>query len=280
LITSVDVEKKIKVLSSLGDIIGAMKAYAGVAIRKTEDIILNIREYEKNVLLALADVISCDSRIPAEERKGAKRLLVVFGSSQGLCGSYNEKITDTLSDIINTYDSLFVIGNRLKSSLESRGIAYEVCHDSVVSVSGIGQALRECISQLMNFYRDKDCYYLTLVFTSISGKQAGVSVEQILPPDISLVNSAGSFAPLPLMHLGPEFIFDRLLEQFIGISLYRCFVESVRSENWYRLKSMEGASENIQRRISDLDSLRKYVRQEEITEEMLEIFGSGGFYRQ
>lgn len=280
MITSVDIEKKIKVLSSLGDIIGAMKAYAGVAIRKTEEIILNIREYEKNVLLALADVIFCDSRIPTEERKGAKRLLVAFGSSQGLCGSYNEKITDTLSGIITGYDSLFVIGNRLKSSLESRGIEYEGYHDSIVSVSGIGQALRECISQLMNLYRNRDYYTLTLVFTSISGKQAEISVEQILPPDVSRVISTGSFISPPLMHLGTETIFDRLLEQFIGISLYRCFVESVRSENWYRLKSMEGASENIERRISDLDSLRKYVRQEEITEEMLEIFGSGGFYRR
>jgi F0F1-type ATP synthase gamma subunit len=42
---------------------------------------------------------------------------------------------------------------------------------------------------------------------------------------------------------------------------------------------MEGAAENIKRRISDLDSLQKYIRQEEITEEMLEILGSGMFYR-
>ena len=278
MITSVEVEKKIKVLSSMGDIIGAMKAYAGVAIRKTEDLILNIREYEQNVLLALADVISSDSRITPEERKDGKRLLVAFGSSHGLCGSYNEKITDTLSDTVTGYDSLFVIGNRLKSSLESRGIAYEVYQDSIVSVSGIGQALRECISQLMNLYRDKGYYTLTLVFTSISGKQAGVSVEQVLPPDISRVRSAGPFHSPPLMHIEPEIVFDRLLEQFIGISLYRCFVESVRSENWYRLKSMEGASENIMRRTSELESLRKYVRQEEITEEMLEILGSGDFY--
>ena len=41
---------------------------------------------------------------------------------------------------------------------------------------------------------------------------------------------------------------------------------------------MEGAAENIKRRISDLDSSQKYIRQEEITEEMLEILGSGMFY--
>jgi len=278
LISSADIEKKIRVLSSIGDIIEAMKAYAGVAIRKTEEIILNIREYEKNVLLALADVVSADSRIPVEERKGGKRLLVAFGSSQGLCGSYNEKIADTLSGIMTGEDSLFVIGNRLRSALESRGVGYEVYHESIVSVSGIRQALRECIARLMDLYGNRDYYTLSLVYTSISEKQAAVSVEQILPPAVGRVVSVGPATTPPLMHLETGIIFERLLEQYIGVSLYRGFVESVRSENWYRLKSMEGASENITRRISDLDSLHKYVRQEEITGEMLEILGSGGFY--
>jgi F0F1-type ATP synthase gamma subunit len=57
-------------------------------------------------------------------------------------------------------------------------------------------------------------------------------------------------------------------------------VESLRSENWYRLRSMEGASENITRHIEELESQWKYLRQEEITGEMLEILGSGGFFRQ
>jgi F-type H+-transporting ATPase subunit gamma len=280
LISSVDIEKKIRVFSDMGDIIDAMKAYAGVAIRKTEDLIMNIREYEKNVLFALADVISFDSRIPPEEQEGAKRLLVVFGSSQGLCGSYNEKIADTVSSVLDSNDSLFVIGRRLKSSLESKGIGCEAYHDSIVSVSGIVPALGECISQLMRLYGNMEYYKLTLVFTWIFGKRAEVSVEQILPPGICRVRSVESMKPPPMMYLDPELIFDRLLEQYIGISLYRCFVESLRSENWYRLRSMEGASENITRHISDLDSLGKYVRQEEITEEMLEILGSGGFFGQ
>jgi F-type H+-transporting ATPase subunit gamma len=277
LLSSADVEKKVRVFSDIGDIVDAMKAYAGVAVRKTESLISSVREYEKNVLLALADVISIVSEIPVEERSGARRLLVAFGSSQGLCGAYNEKICDALSVIATGGDCLFVIGSRLKSSLESRGIDCGAYHDSVVGVSGIGQALRECISQLMNLYRIEDYYTLTLVYTSVSEKLAEITVEQILPPGICGVRSEKY---PPVMHLGPEQVFEMLLEQYIGISLYRGFLESLRSENLYRLRSMEGASDNIKRHISELESLGKYVRQEEITEEMLEILGSGGFFRR
>jgi F-type H+-transporting ATPase subunit gamma len=278
---SVDVEKKIRVFSDIGDIIGAMKAYAGVAIRKTEGIIANIREYETNVLLALADVISGGSGVPlAKDNGGTKRLLVAFGSSQGLCGAYNEKLADAVSTLMKDGDSLYVIGRRLKSALESRSVRQEVYQESIAGVGGIDQAWRECISRLLELYRNEGYYTLTLVFTAISEKRAEVSVIRVLPPVICGERSDRDSNHSPLLYLEPAVIFDRLLEELISISLYRGFVESLRSENWYRLRSMEGASENITRHISELESLWKYLRQEEITGEMLEILGSGGFFRQ
>jgi F0F1-type ATP synthase gamma subunit len=83
----------------------------------------------------------------------------------------------------------------------------------------------------------------------------------------------------PFTYLDAEVVFTRSLEELLYISLYRCYVESLRSENWYRLRSMEGASETVKKHIGELSSLQKYIRQEEITEEMLEILGSGMFYK-
>ncbi|HTP66318.1 MAG TPA: F0F1 ATP synthase subunit gamma [Geobacteraceae bacterium] len=275
---SSDVEKKIRVFSDIGDIIDAMKAYAGVAIRKTEGIILNIREYERNVLLALAEVISADTAACFAVPGSAKRLLVCCGSSQGLCGAYNEKMADTVSALVKGEDSLYVIGRRLRSSLESRRIGHDAFQEFIAGVSGIEGAWRECISRLLDLYRSGGFYTLTLVFTAVAEKQAGITVENILPPGICATRDDGKRRPRPLMYLDPAALFDKLLEEYISISLYRGLVESLRSENWYRLRSMEGASENIRRHITDLESLRRYLRQEEITGEILEILGSGGFF--
>ena len=276
---SVEVEKKIRVFTDIGDIIDAMKAYAGVSIRKTEGIIANIREYEKNVLLALGDAVSGDAAARFAEPEGAKRLVVAFGSSQGLCGAYNEKIADALGDTVKSGDSLYVIGRRLRSALESRKVRHDAYQEFVAGVSGIEQAWRDCISRLLTLYRGGGYYNLILLFTTVSEKQAAVSVEKILPPDISRVRMRTERRQSPLMYVEPAMLFDRLLEEFISIGIYRGLVEALRSENWYRLRSMEGASENIRRHITELDSLRKYLRQEEITGEILEILGSGGFFR-
>jgi len=64
---SADVEKKIRVFNDIGDIIDAMKAYAGVAMRKTEALIANVREYER--------------------KERPRRLLQTSGNTKGMCSS-------------------------------------------------------------------------------------------------------------------------------------------------------------------------------------------------
>lgn len=280
MLSSADVEKKIKSIYTVKDIVGAMKAYAGVTIRKTEELVLNIRAYEENMLYAMADIMAHYPAIFLEKQTEGKRILIAFGSSQGLCGPFNEKIADVISDIINSNDTLFLIGRRLKLSIELKHITYDGYSDSVVSINGIQPALKETVSQIMNTYKKEEYYNLTFIFTYISEKRPEISAEQILPPDITRLSALKPLKIPPLTYLEPEIIFNKILEEFLYISLYRGYLESLRSENWYRMRSMEGASESLERRILELGSLQKYVRQEEITEEMLEILGSGMFYRR
>jgi len=277
---SEDVEKKIKSLYTIEDIISAMKAYAGVTIRKTEQIVPNVREYEKNVFSVMSDLIVNYPDLSLIKSNGEKRIIVAFGSSQGLCGVYNEKVADAVAEVIRDKDVLFVIGRRLTSSLLLRHIAFESYSDSALSISGIETALEKTIVQIMDIYRKKEFYNLTFIFTSVFENNAQVAVEQILPPDIDRMLAMGPENIAPFTYLNAEVIFARALEELLYISFYRCHAESLRSENWYRLRSMEGASEILKKHIGELSSLQKYIRQEEITEEMLEILGSGMFYGQ
>jgi F-type H+-transporting ATPase subunit gamma len=99
------------------------------------------------------------------------------------------------------------------------------------------------------------------------------------PPDLARARAAFPAGESPLIYDEPENLFTGILEEFLSTSLFRCYVESLRSENWYRLRTMEGASESLKRRVQELRSLYNYVRQEEITEEMLEILGGGMLFR-
>lgn len=278
MLSSSDVEKKIQTFHTIEDIVNAMKAYAGANIRRTEDIVLSIRSYENNVLSALGDLIAHYPGIFPDRKREGKRILASFGSSQGLCGPFNEKIADAVSETISGDDALFVIGRKLKSAIEARHIAYKGYSDSAASIGGIRHALKKTAVEIMEIYKSEEYYNLSFIFTFISMKKAEIFVEKILPPDAERMLSLSTAKLPPLTYIEPEFIFPAILEEFLYISLYRCYVESLRSENWHRMRSMEGASENLKKRLVELDSIRNYARQEEITEEMMEILGSGMFY--
>ena len=121
-------------------------------------------------------------------------------------------------------------------------------------------------------------FSLAFVYMTVPENHAEIVIEQVLPPDIGDdADRRGDYSLLTYEH--PDVVFAGILDEFLSTSLYRCYVESLRSENWFRLKAMEGASENLQQRIVELGSLQNYIRQEEVTEEMLEILGGGCFYR-
>lgn len=280
MISSSEAEKKIKTVKSIGDIVNAMKAYAGVTVRKTEELVLNVREYENNLLAAMADVMAHHPGVSLGMRGEGRRILVAFGSSQGMCGAYNEKMAEGVAAALRPDDTLFVIGRRLETALEAGGVSPRFFKDSVVSISGIQEALKETLAAISEEYLGKDYYNLAFIFTFVSRKEADIHTETILPPEIDRVEAMKAAAHPPLTYLDPRRVLTRVLEEFLYISLYRCYLESIRSENWYRLKSLESASENIERKLNDLSSLLNYARQEEITEEMIQILGGGMFYRR
>ena len=276
MLSSAEIGKKIKALHTVEDVVSAMKAYAGVTVRKTGELVSNIREYEKSVISVLADVLRHYGRGYTEERKMGRRVLVAFGASVGLCGPYNERMADAVSSVFTENDTLFVIGRRLKSSIDLRHIPYANYSDSVTGINGIQPALQEMLSRIMNIYRKEEYYDLTFIFTYVSDNKAAISAERILPP--ALDRSSPAKNP-PFTYLAPEAVLEKVLEEFIYIGLYRCYLESLRSENWYRLRTMEGAFESLKQHLSELVSLQKYIGQEETTEEMIEILNSGMFYR-
>lgn len=276
--SSIDIDKKLKTFASVGDIVSAMKAYAGMTMRRTEDLVPNVREYEENVLRAMGDAVQLlRGDLLGQARGGGGRLLVAFGSSQGLCGSYNDHIAERVSREIGEQDTLFVIGARLKVGLEYRGVSIPASADSPVSITGIGKALEDTIARIIQIYSDEEIYNLTLAFTAVHDQRADVVFEQVLPPDIGRARVAASKTS-PMTYLEGKLIFEMVLEELVYISLYRGYLEALRSENWYRLNVLEWATENLDRHLRELRTLKNYVRQEEITEEMLEILTSGGFF--
>ena len=76
---------------------------------------------------------------------------------------------------------------------------------------------------------------------------------------------------LPAFFQEPERLFRSLVTQYLFGTLFRALAESLASENASRLAAMHAAESNIEDRLRGLTFHYNQVRQETITEELLEV---------
>lgn len=269
---SKEIEKKIRTHGDLRGIVNAMKAFAGLNIRKTAGALLSIREYESGVRDAIGNLLVHFPERAVVSKAGTGRVLVAFGSDLGLCGPFNDRMAEFAAKATGEDDFLFVIGKKLKEKLDTMRVPCAGSLGSVATVEGIRSAMLESFSRIADLYSKAEITGLEFLFFSLSGKMeaAEIAAEKILPPGTVPYPRPEK----PMLYLPPEIVFEESLGEFLYISLYRCYIESLRAENWFRWRSMEGALENIDAKIKDFDSLYRYLRQEEITEEIIEIIES------
>ena len=68
-----------------------------------------------------------------------------------------------------------------------------------------------------------------------------------------------------------ETIFRALIREYLFVSLYRAFADSLASENASRLAAMQSAEKNIEERLEELFGQFHRQRQSTITEELIDI---------
>ncbi len=273
-----ELERRAATLRSLDGVVTGMKAYAGATIRKTERLIPGVRAFEEALLDALADLAPCCGGLFAPSGEGGGRIIVALGSSQGLCGAFNERVAAGLAAELRDGDRVVVIGRRLRPLLEARSVPIAGFHEAVVSVNAIGPALREIVQPLMADFAGGRAEGLAALYGWAEGPRSGVRLEPILPPDPGRVLPRGGAPEPPATHLPPRVLLEEVLLDFLGIGLHRAYLESIRCENWHRVRSLEGAADTLRRRVAEIEGQRRYLRQEEVTEEMLEILGTGMFF--
>lgn len=94
--------------------------------------------------------------------------------------------------------------------------------------------------------------------------------RRILPLDPALLVGSGSRSP-PLHHLAPDALLRRLASEYLFAEITRAVMESLASENHARLLVMETADHNIGDKLDELRRQEHALRQETITEELLDV---------
>ena len=277
-------KRKIRSADELQSVVRTMKALAAVSIRQYEKAVESLAHFNRTVLLGLRAALKNRPRDAAAARLAPEGKLgtIVFGSDQGMCGQLNEQI---VSHAIAGMDELGVgpdqrvvlaVGERAGARLEDSDVPVVDMLAVPSSLAGVTPSVQELVLKIQEWNAAQGIERVVLYYS----EQVGAASYQpatlhLLPVDrewlARLEEEPWPTHVLPAFTMGFDGLFSALIRQYLFVSLYRAFAESLASENASRLAAMQSAERNISERLGQLHAQFNQQRQTSITEELLDI---------
>jgi len=280
--TAESLRRTLTVTQELQSVVKTMKALAGVNIRAYEAAAHAVSDYNRTVEMGLQIALRRlpDPVIPPHGTFG-KLGAIVFGSDQGMCGQLNDQVVDYASKALaklrrhHEDQSIAVVGVRAASQLEAHGRTIETTVQVPASVGGITSAVEMALGQIEEWHFKRGIEFVVLFNARpVSGAWYRIRGERLLPVDEEWIHSMRSRPwpgkTIPMFTMDETALFRALIREYLFVSLYRAFAESLASENASRLASMQVAERNIEDRLRSLTAESRQLRQETITSELLD----------
>jgi len=282
--TMESLKRKIKSAQDLHSVVKTMKALAAVSIRQYQRAVESLSDYSRAVEMGFHIVLKyrppeVKGRLTGPpQRIGA----IVFGSDQGLCGPLNENIArHALEDMAETGVDpqdryVIALGMRIEGYLIDGGQEILETLSMPNSIGAITPLVQDLIMIIEDWYFRRQIDHIFLYYNEY---QSGATYRQrtltLLPIDQSWLKRMERMKwpsrVLPIYRMNWEDLFASLVREYLFVSLYRAFAESLASENASRLAAMQNAEKNIEERIQELTVMFHRQRQMTITEELLDI---------
>jgi F-type H+-transporting ATPase subunit gamma len=277
-----------------------MEMVAAARLRRAEQRIERLRPYAqaiRKMTRRAAEEVGELPRVPVlEEREPVRRaeILLVTGD-RGLAGAFNTNILRAGTQLRSEFEAdgagvaFSVVGRRGQSALTFRGLDPQHAWTGFTDRPSFANA-REIGEELTSRYVDEEADRVELIYNRyVSPLTQYVRRQTLLPLQEAEVFGAGveelareepeadpalveaHKRALWIYEPDPEELLNRLIPDYVNLSLYRALLESAASEHGARMTAMRNAAENAEEMIDDLTLEMNRVRQAEITQEILEV---------
>jgi len=286
-----DVKNRIASVKNIQKITRAMEMVAAARLRRAEMRIAALRPYAGAIRRMTRQAAEAAGDVPAlpilADREQEQRVaLLLVTADRGLAGAFNSQIirAGIRAGDDHTADGREVVyyatGRRGLSSLTFRNRAPEQAFTGFTERPSYANA-REIAHALTAAYVDGKVDRVEILYNGyISPMSQEVRRETLLPLQKATIlgedDAAGDGESARTHALvdyepEPEEILERLVPDYVEISIFRALLESTASELGARMTAMRSASDNAGEIIDDLTLEMNRARQAEITQEIMEV---------
>jgi F-type H+-transporting ATPase subunit gamma len=275
--------RRMEIAGTLRDLVRTMKTLAAVSVHRYEHAVVALNEYRDTVELglraALRDAVPAPPRPP---RADARHGLIVFGSDQGLCGTFNEQVVTRLREDLAAGGPdggrvrLYAVGGRVAGRLVEAGLTPEGEASLPLSTSLLPTLVQELLLLIDGWRSDGDLRGVSLYHNRPVGNSAIQPHRTVLLPITAerlqaLHDEPWPTRALPMLGTDRAALLGALTRQFLFVTVHRALAFSLMAEHTSRLLAMQAAERNIDERLDELTSRYHTERQTAITAELLDI---------
>ncbi len=291
-----DVKNRIASVQNIRKITRAMEMVAAARLRRAEQRIEHLRPYAgaiRRMTRQAAEAAGGEiGSLPilAEHESEQRIALLLVTADRGLAGAFNSQIIRAGIRAAQEYEEqgkeviFWATGRRGVSSLTFRGRDPKGAFTGFTDRPAYANA-REVAEDLMANYIDDHVDKVEIFYNGyVSPLVQEVRRETLLPLQQATIlegtereteGAEGESGHHALVEYEPDpaAILERLVPDYVEISIFRALLESTASEHGARMTAMRSASENAGEVIDDLTLEMNRVRQAEITQEIMEVVG-------
>lgn len=277
--------RRLRSASELHEVVGTMKSLSAVNVRRYQRALGGVDGYARTVSLGMQIVLRDRPTVPATP-EGAQggRIVVVFGSDQGLCGPVNRHVAELTQDRfapvrLEPRDPWVVaVGQRVAHELERLDMPPEETFRHPSTPEAVSAHVQDLLVHVDDWRRRQQADHILLVHARPLQQRTtayDVRVWPLWPLDTEWLDEHAA-RPWPTRILPTTYpdwrtAFEGLVRQHLFLTLFRAAVSSLAAIEASRLASMQAAESNIEDRIEELERRYHQHRQTAITEELLDV---------
>ncbi len=272
-------KSKIKSVNNVGQITKAMQLVSAVKMKKAQLRALQGKPYRQALELTLGNILETSSAnehpLTKVKNPQAPRLAVVVSSNKGLCGIFNFNLFKLVSQDVKDFSNyqfvvmglkaqqfIFHYGGKIIADF-SLNLPFE---DNTTAIYGLvkDKFNRGEVSRVELFYNQ---FVSSLVF-----KPSKKILLPIEPNFLTITEEkSNKFKKEYTIEPDVKRVLEGLFNFYIESEIRGAIQESEAAEHSARMVAMKSATDNSQELVYQLTLLRNSLRQERITNELLDM---------
>lgn len=267
------IRRKIRAIETTSKITNAMYLVATASLRKCQKQFNNSQIFFNEFYKAVGNLLDDKCKVGTNmfNQNGAV-YYVLIGSDIGLCGSYNSNVFKLLFSHLKSDDKVCLIGKKSLYFFKSNNLNKNI--DSVINFppGGVSIYFTQYIAEMILKKNMSNYRKIVVVYTKYRSALLFEPVMiQALPIDEKL------FVKDNKQNLNSDYepnkaeILENITPMFFSVFLHGALSESRLCENSSRRNSMKVATKNAENLIKKYKLFYNKVRQDKITQEIIEI---------